>query len=336
MRIGVIGAGAVGGAISALLAHAGHDVEVAARGEGLDAIRAHGLRLSGPWGNFTVAARANETLTVKPDLAIIATKAQDAAAAIGANAALLSGIPVVVVQNGLGSVSASAPLLPDSRVVGALAMYAASLRGPGEVAITTTGHTYIGGGDADTRSHVVAILGAVMPTSVAANFVGAQWTKLVVNQINALPAITGLSAQEVIGIPALRRIMTLSMRENVRVGIAAGIRFEELQGLTDSRLRVFARAPLWAAQMLPLLMKRRMGVVPNPGSTQQSIRRGSLTEIDFLNGAVADAAARVGGSAPVNAALTELVHRVERTHEFLAPTVVAEAVARRRAQEPTR
>ena len=325
MRIGVIGAGAVGGAIAALLSHAGHEVEVAARGANLAAIREHGIRFSGAWGDFTAPVAANERLTRAPELAFVATKAQDAAAAISASAELLRGIPVAVVQNGLASVSSSAPLLPESQVVGALALYAASLLGPGEVAITTTGHSYIGGGDPEAAQFVIDVLGAVMPTSVTTNFVGAQWTKLIVNQVNALPAITGLSAQEVIGIRGLRRIMTASIRENVRVGVRSGIRFGELQGLTDGRLRALGRSPLWVGQALPLLMARRMGATPNPGSTLQSIRRGSLSEIDYLNGAVVAAAAAVGMSAPVNAALVRLVHEVESTREFVAP---AEVVAR--------
>jgi 2-dehydropantoate 2-reductase len=326
MRIGVIGAGAVGGAVSALLARAGHEVEVTARGDNLAAIRSGGIRLSGAWGDYTAAVSAGEALTFRPDIAIITTKAQDAAAAIAGSAPLLADIPVAVVQNGLDSVRALAPLLPDSFVVGALALYAASLRAPGQVTITTPGHTYIGGGDSESARRVADLLGGVMPTSVEANFVGAQWTKLVINQINALPAITGLSAQEVIGIPSLRRIMTLSMRENVRVGMAVGIRFADVQGLTDARLRAFARAPLAIAQTLPLLLKRRMGATPNPGSTQQSIRRGAPTEIDYLNGAVVTAAAGAGLDAPVNAALTELVHQVERSHEFLSAAEVKRIV----------
>lgn len=327
MRIGVIGAGAVGGAIAALLGHAGHEVEVTARGANLAAIREHGIRFGGAWGDFTAPVAANEHLTRAPELAFVATKAQDAAAAIGGSAGLLRGIPVAVVQNGLASVSASAPLLPESQVLGVLALYAASLVAPGEVAITTTGHSYIGGGDDAAARAVVDVLGAVMPTSAAADFVGAQWTKLVINQVNALPAITGLSAQEVIGIRALRRIMTASIRENVRVGVRSGVRFADLQGLTDARLRAIARAPLSVGQLLPLLMARRMGATPNPGSTLQSIRRGAVTEIDYLNGAVVAAAAETGMPAPVNAALVRLVHEVERTREFLTPTdVVARVV----------
>ena len=78
MRVGIIGAGAIGGSIAALLARAGHDVEVTARGAHLEAIRERGIVLTGAWGDFTAGVVANETLTRAPELAIVATKAQDA------------------------------------------------------------------------------------------------------------------------------------------------------------------------------------------------------------------------------------------------------------------
>jgi 2-dehydropantoate 2-reductase len=323
MRIGVIGAGAIGGAIAALLAHDGHEVEVTARGQNLRVITHGGIRLTGGWGDFTAEVTAGEILTRAPALALVATKAQDARAAILANGRLLNGIPVVVVQNGLEGIAGTKPLLPRSDIVGALAMYAASLVGPGHVAITTTGTTYIGGGDELPARYAVSILNDVMPTELTRNFEGAQWTKLIVNQVNALPAVTGLSVQEVIANPALRRILTRSMRENVRVGLASGIRFAPLQGLSATRLRLFLRAPLPVAESLPKLMARRMGAVPNPGSTLQSLRRDRLTEVDYLNGAVVAAAAKIGRTAPVNAAIVELVHEVEKSREFLTPEQVA-------------
>ncbi|NEM90411.1 ketopantoate reductase family protein [Galbitalea soli] len=323
MRIGVIGAGAVGGALAALLDRAGHDVEVAARGDTLTAIRTRGLRLSGAWGDHVARLDSGGVLSRGAEFAIVATKAQDSADAIRANAALLRGIPVLVVQNGLTSLSESAPLLPRSDVVGGLALFAASLTAPGEVTITTGGSLYVGGGEHDTPARfVVGVLAPVIPTTLVADFEGAQWTKLVINQINALPAITGLSAQTVIATPALRRILVHSMREAVRTGRAAGARFAEVQGLTRRRLRAFTALPDWAAQFLPLAMARSMGVTPNPGSTLQSIRRGVATEIDHLNGAVVATAERLGRQAPVNRSLVELVHEVERSHRFLTPDEV--------------
>jgi 2-dehydropantoate 2-reductase len=325
MRIGVIGAGAVGGAIAALLSRDEHEVEVTARGDHLRAIQGGGLRLTGGWGEFTARVTAGELLAHAPQLAIIATKAQDARAAILANARLLNGVPVLVIQNGLDGVSATAPLLPRSDVLGGLAMYASSLVAPGQIAITTPGRTYVGGGGDLPARYVISILNEVMPTELTHNFVGAQWTKLIVNQVNALPAITGLSVQEVVANAGLRRILTRSMKENVRVALADGIRFAPLQGLTDGRLRMFARTPLPFAESLPKLMARRMGPTPNPGSTLQSIRRGALTEIDYLNGAVVAAATRLGRAAPVNAGIVALVHGVEDSGTFLTP---AEVVAR--------
>jgi len=339
--VGVVGAGAVGGALAALLARGGHDVAVAARGETLAAIRADGILLSGKWGEYRAAVACGPLLAIAPDLAIVATKAADAMAAAADNARFLTGIPVAVVQNGLDAIDGTRRVIPDSTLIGGLAVFAASLIAPGQMMITTAGPIYLGieKGDRERRDRdrdrgntdaaglelAASILGAVLPVVTVADFRAAQWTKLVVNQVNALPAITGWSAQRVIGDRRLRYAMTTSMQETVRIGHASGIRFASLQGLADRTLRLFAAIPAGLGQALPALMSARMGSVPNPGSTLQSVRRGQLTEIDALNGAVVRAAAAAGVSAPVNAALTAMVHEVERTGRFLT---VDEIVAR--------
>lgn len=327
MRIGVIGAGAIGGTIAALLDRVGHLVEITARGAQLDAIRADGLILDGAWGSHTARVPAAETLQQRPELAFVCTKAQDAAVAIRENGHLLEGIPVVIVQNGLAGLRQAAVLLPESDCVGALALYAASYLSPGRVTVTTSATTYIGAGIGEpppAALFVARILDAAMPAVAIDNFVGAQWTKLIVNQINAMPAITGMSAQETLGDRRLRRIVTASMREAVRVGFASGVHYGSIQGLSNGVLRFVAAAPLWAGQLVPLLMKRRMGATPNPGSTLQSIRRGQLTEIDYLNGAVVGEAREHGRDAPINAALVDLVHEVERTRAFPPAGTVVE------------
>lgn len=324
MKLAVIGAGAVGGAIAAVLQRGGHDVEISARGSHLDAIRKTGITLTGEWGDYVATVEANLELSRAPELAIITTKALDAAAALQANAKWLRGIPVVVIQNGVAGLNTAHEELPHSDIVGGLAVFAASLVEPGHVAITTAGSTYLGStqeGSSVSRLAVefaASVLGAVIPVNITHNFAGAQWTKLIVNQINALPAITGMSAQATIADRELRTVLTRSMREAVGVGIASGVKFEKMQGLSHSILAAFYRAPLVLAEALPLFMKRKMGRVPNPGSTLQSIRRGQKTEIDYLNGAIVDAAVAHGSSAPINAALVTLVHEVEESGTFFS------------------
>lgn len=327
MRIGVLGAGAIGGTIAALLDRAGHDVEVTARGEHLTSIRRGGLQLDGAFGEHTAWLRAGETLDLRPELVFLCTKAQDAENALRENRRTVDGVTVVVVQNGLDGVAAAARMLKDSECLGALALYAASYLRPGAVTVTAGGPTYLGrpGRPVDeTVRSAAAVLGAVMPVEVTDEFLGVQWTKLLVNQVNALPAITGLSVQETIADQGLRRVLARSLREAARTGLDAGIRFGEIQGLSHGRIRLLATSPLALVEAVPRAMAKRMGDVPNPGSTLQSIRRGQPSEIDHLAGAVVRAAQRNGRDAPVNAALVDLVHEVERSGAFLAPTAVVE------------
>lgn len=326
MKVAVIGAGAVGGAIAAALDRAGHELEVTARGAHLAAIGEHGIRLTGAWGEHRAAVRANPQLTEVPELAIVTTKTTDAEGALRQNAASLRGVPVLIIQNGVTALTTAHTVLPDNDIVGGLAVFAASLVEPGHVAITTPGPIYLGSENRSEALGVIAsVLGAVLPVHTTQNFAGAQWAKLIVNQINALPAITGTSAQATIADRGLRRVLTRSIREAVGVAIDTGVRFERMQGLSHGLLRLLRWLPLWVAQLLPLFMKLRMGKVPNPGSTLQSIRRGQRTEVDYLNGAIVEAATASGMAAPINAALVELVHEVEESGKFFS---AAEVVAR--------
>jgi 2-dehydropantoate 2-reductase len=332
MRIAVIGAGAVGGTLAALLDRAGHDVEVTARGENLAAIRANGLILDGGWGEHVAHVEAHETLAwigrEQPELAILATKAQDAATALRANRDVLGTAPLLVAQNGLGGLDVARSVLPESPLFGGLALFAASYLEPGRVTVTAPLPLIVGaapGAAQRTLASVAEVLCEALPVEVTDDIVGAQWTKLLINHVNALPAITGLSVQEVIDDPGLRRVMTASMRETVRIARRLGIRFGRVQGVNGRILGAIGSAPLAFGAWFPKTLRSRMGSVPNPGSTLQSIKRGQLTEIDFLNGAVVAAAEDAGIASPINSTIVDLVHEVEMSGRFAPP---AEVVAR--------
>lgn len=337
MRIAVLGVGAMGGTIAALLDRAGHELEVTARGEHLDAIRERGLRLSGGFGEHLARPQAGPTLTARPEFAVLATKAQHAAAALAPNAALLDGVPLLVVQNGLDGPSVAAAAAPGARILGACSLIAASFLTPGEITVTAALPTFLGrtpSADTDALARVEETLGAVMPIRVVNDLVGAQWTKLLVNHMNALPAVTGLSMQATIADPRLRRILVASQRETIGIARRIGARFVPLGGLNRFTISALGSAPAPLAGFVALAASRRMGSVPNPGSTLQSIRRGVPTEIDALNGAVVRIAEAEGLDAPINRELTRLVHEVERTGQFFdgAQLVAAVETAIRRAK----
>lgn len=336
MRIAVIGAGAVGGLVAALAARAGHEVHVTARGEHAAAIASAGLHVDGGWGAWVapvelVRSIPNDTV----DLLVLATKAHDSAEALAPWAAH-DGTPVLVLQNGLGGEQAVRDALPHSPVAIGLALFAVSLTGPGRITVTGPNGLTLGG---DPAAVAVAepLLRSALPGGgapdgtaelvLAPDIGGAQFTKLLVNQVNALPAITGLSVQQTVADRALRDVLARGMVETVAVGDAAGVAWGRIGGVDAEAVARIRTGGTAAADELARALAAGMGEVPNPASMLQSIRRGRTTEVDAINGAVVALGAQHGVPTPVNAALVALVHAVERTGAHLAPADVAQHAA---------
>ena len=326
LHVGVIGAGAIGGQLAALLDRGGLRVSVTARGDSLAAMQAEGLRLMGSTGEHVALVEAAAALpeSSPPDLVILTTKASDTAEALDANP-VARRVPVLVVQNGLDAHGRVARLVGHDRVAAGISTTAANSLEPGLVNVTASGRLFIGGAE---RARFAQLLSPAVPdVTEIENLVGAQWTKLVINMVNAPPAVVGLSVQQSVADADVRRVITASMREAARIGLASGVRFEPLQGLTPNIIRMLARAPYWASEQVPKRMARTMGDVPNLGSTQQSLARGRLTEVDILNGAVVEAGRSASIAAPVNAAVTRLVHEREQGRPALTPAEFRSAVS---------
>lgn len=332
MHVTVIGAGAVGGTLAALLDREGHEVSVTARGANAAAISASGLMLDGAFGAHHAAVDVVSTAPADAGLVIVATKANDTAEAL-TETGVPAGCPVVVLQNGLGGDDVVRSLLPTHPVGVGLALFAASLVGPGHVTVTA-GAPLVIGGDARAVSVALPVLAKTLPerVDVSSDIRGAQWTKLVINQVNALPAITGLSVQETVADDRLRALLGAGMAETVAVGAALGVSWQAIGPIDAAALRPLqapGAAGVAAGEELARMLARGMGDVPNPASMLQSIRRGRVTEIDQINGAVAAAGRTAGVATPVQDALIALVHEVERTGTFLTPVDTAARASRR-------
>jgi 2-dehydropantoate 2-reductase len=328
MRIASIGAGAVGGLLAALAARAGHEVLVTARGEHAAAIARAGLHVDGGWGEWVAAVELVESIPSLPlDLLVLATKAHDSADALAPWAAH-DGTPVLVLQNGLGGEQAVRDALPHSPVAIGLALFAVSLTGPGRITVTGPNGLTLGG---DPAAVAVAepLLRSALPGGgapgsaaelvLAPDIRGAQFTKLLVNQVNALPAITGLSVQQTVADARLLPILAQGMVETVAVGDAAGVAWGRIGGVDAKAVASIRTGGTAAAAELARTLAAGMGEVPNPASMLQSIRRGRTTEVDQINGAIVTLGGAHGIPTPINAALVTLVHEVERAGAHLAP-----------------
>ncbi len=320
MRVAVLGAGAIGGAVGALLAENGHDVTLVGRSEQVRAIRTSGLQIEGCLGSFGAKVRATEALDTRPDLALLAVKTQDVEAAVMQSAPFLRGVPLVTLQNGVRSDEIVARLLPPDSLLSAVVLVTATYLAPGRVTLVERGHLLLGRPRAPHDAlvdEIAPILSAAVPTSISDNLVGAHWLKLIMNLNNALPALTNRPLRELSADPFLRTLAVRLMREGVRVADRGGVALEPLDGVSIRAVRLLTRLPApWAGRMFGSRVARLGGEWPILGSTLQSLRRGRPTEIDYLNGEVVRLGAQLGVPTPNNALVVELVHETERSGRF--------------------
>jgi 2-dehydropantoate 2-reductase len=328
-RIAVIGAGAVGSALGALLHRDGENVVLIARPAHIAAIRQDGLRVDGDMGDFIAPVEAAETLDFRPDLALLTVKTQDVVAAVKANRAFLNDVPIVTFQNGIRSDELVASILPREQILSAVVLMHVSYLLPGKVTVVYQGKLILGRpfGPRDSILEDVAhILNQAVPTLVTDNIQGAHWLKLIVNLNNALPAITNFTMSQVYANTSLRNLAVGLMREGLRVIDRANIRLESLPEVSVGLTRLINWMPSGIAGRIAAAKVRRLTTVwPLWGSTLQSIQRGRPTEIDYLNGEITELGKRYGEVTSLNTKMVELVHQVECKGQFLSVEEIRQA-----------
>ena len=103
MKFAIVGAGAIGAFLGAMLSRSGEDVTLIARGPHLRAMQEHGLRVRGEIGEFQVQPKATDDLTKvgEVDVVIVTLKAQSLPAIAPQLQPLLgANTSVVTAQNG--------------------------------------------------------------------------------------------------------------------------------------------------------------------------------------------------------------------------------------------
>ncbi len=174
MRFAIIGSGAVGGYYGAKLAQAGHDVTFLARGAHLAAIRAHGMAVKSPLGDFVVRARAEDDPARIPpaDVALYAVKTYSNAGALPLLAAVAYGDTIALtLQNGVDSVDDVAAAVGGERVLGGSTYVATALSAPGVIEQTGIHRRIVFGEVAGDLSQVSARVHAIHDAFASADIV---------------------------------------------------------------------------------------------------------------------------------------------------------------------
>lgn len=320
-KIAVVGAGAVGSVVGGLLARQGEDITLIARRAHAEAINTDGLFIDGAAGTFTISVPAKEALDFRPDVALLAIKSQDVETVCRQIAPYVTGVPVVMLQNGVRSDQIAASVLGREQIIGGVVMFNARYLNPGHVTYAVEGTILIGESfqeNGNRIEQIAAILNRAIKTEVSNNISGIRWAKLLVNIIgNSLEAMTGMSFGDCMQNPDMRRIGILITREAFEVVEQSGVSLESLPDLPVSAFRLTIQSPMAIAS---LILRLTMSSTDTVTSTLQSIRRGKPTEIDYLNGEIMAQGKKLGIPTPHNAQVVALVHEIEQTGQFYSPT----------------
>jgi len=252
MKVAIVGAGAIGGALGGRLAWRGHEVSLVARGEHLAAIRRDGLRLvdhvGDASGTYRTAASDEPADFGAQDLVIIALKAQAIGEMLPRLRALLKDDTVVVPAiNGLPwwyfhrepgphegrrlrSLDPHGTMFADldcRHVLGCVVHVAAEVRAPGEVHHTGGRRLVLGEPDnsrGERLRRVCALLDdAGLEAQPSERIRLDVWIKLLGNMsFNPVAALTGYLMNQICADEDVLDVIRPMMREGMAVSAHYG------------------------------------------------------------------------------------------------------------------
>lgn len=312
MAIVVIGGGAIGLLVAGKLAQASHCVGLLAREHTVQALHYSPLRITHKqcttFAGYIDAATEPSALPVDnqhPHLAIVCVKGYDTPSVLPTLEALQPA-HILTLQNGIGNEEFLAHHFGAEHVFAGIITYSVEPIAPECVTITKRGGIGIASMQhTPTTDHATTLRIAHFDVHEYADYRALKWSKALLNILgNATSAILDMPVEAVYANPRLVDLERRAFLEGLRVMRHMGIEPVNLPRYPAATLATLMhRLPLMVLH--PLLQRAiaggRGGKAP---SLQRDLHQGRThSEVDTLNGAIAQAARHTNIPAPVNSTL---------------------------------
>jgi 2-dehydropantoate 2-reductase len=288
----VFGTGGIGGYFGGRLAQAGEDVVFIARGEHLQAMQNHGLKVDSIEGDFVVQpvqASADPAEVGKADVVIVAVKAwQVTDAAVAMQPMIGPDTVVVPLQNGIEAPDQLAAVVGAEHVLGGLCGIMSFIAGPGHIRHAGIG-PFVTFGELDNRpSERVERVRQVfekaqgMKTIVPEDIHAAMWRKfMLIIAVSGVGAVTRAPFGVFRTQPGTRQILQQIVSEAYAIARAKGVNLEP--GIVDEVMANIDKSPAGGT-----------------ASMQRDIMQGRPSELEAQNGAIVRLGRETGVTTPAN------------------------------------
>jgi 2-dehydropantoate 2-reductase len=291
MRIGVVGAGGVGGGFGAALAKAGADVTFIARGAHLAAMKRDGLKVLSPRGDtHLVPTQATDNpADIGPvDVVLFCVKLWDVESAGEAIRPIVGpDTAVIPLQNGIDAAERLIPILGKKAVMGGVAQISASITAPGVIQQVGTFMRIIFGELDGTRSRraedfLALCHKAGFDATLSEQIVTELWMKFILLATNA-------------GITAATRQPIGKLRDDPDIGPVMNDAFEEVIAVARAK-----GVPLPADALAKVMDFVSYAPPAMKASMALDLERGNRLELPWLSGKVVELGRQFGVPTPTH------------------------------------
>ena len=303
IRIGVVGAGGVGGYFAHRWAEAGLDVTALARGRHLKAIQDRGLTILSPLGDSTVSLHATDdpSALASADLILFATKTWQLPAALSEMGKSLGGSGLVMgLQNGVESTDVLSEAVGPERVLGGTCRILSFVEEPGVIRHLGVQPTITFGEPAGGISTRVRELGDLLGVEGKTDLVSSDdiqrdlWRKfLFFSAVSGVSAVKRGTIGDLRSHPDTRSLLRSAVHETAAIGRALGIALEA--GAEEEALSFLDRVP-----------------ADGTSSMQRDFEGGRRSELDALSGYVSRRGRELGIATPTHDSIYDTLLPLER------------------------
>lgn len=316
----MVGAGAVGSFLGALLGSAGHEVTLVRIFEPdserpVELVRPDGSRTTIPVHRVTHTADAQE-----PDLILVAVKMPVLREALEPTLRW-PATPTLTVENGIGAYEIAAEMRPRAPQIAGSVTAPIAPANEDEVRWLGRGGIGLAAVAPDAEPFVPGLLDdfgrAGLRAASLESAPAMKWSKLLANLIaNASGAILDMDARAIYSDRHLFAMERRQLLEALAVMAGLGLRPVAIPGAAIPWLARGARLPSWIGR--PILARTlgdaRAGKMPSlrihVRATPPDGPSPERTEVAWMNGAVAEQGARLGIATPVNRVLATLTDQI--------------------------